>query len=66
MLVKAKQCLYQCSSATRSLTFPYLMLLHCLWFATFHPAAEEQRLSGEGRKSMSDFSLQWIKLQILE
>lgn len=66
MLVKAKQCLYQCSSATRFLTFPYLMLLHCLWFATFHPAAEEQRLSGEGRKSMSGFALQWIKLQSLE
>lgn len=32
-----------------SLTFLCIMLLLCLWFATFHPAGEEPRWSGEGR-----------------
>lgn len=37
---------------THSIPFPCIMLLHCLWFATFHSAAEEQRWSGEGRKDV--------------
>lgn len=42
-LLKHKSCLYQCSSVTHSLISPCVTLLHCLWFATFHPVAEGQR-----------------------
>lgn len=57
-LLKHKSCLYKCSSVTHSLISPFITLLHCLWFATFHPAAEGQRQSGEGRKSILDLALQ--------